>query len=298
MTVGNDSKCSCKCKCLNNNQDVTGILPTHQEIFERFYTGVTLHGFRFLIQGNGLRRTVWFLISTCVFSFSMFLSYGLLHDFFNRKMNTGVTRTYTQSVLDFPTVTICPLNPHSSQKLHNLPLDYTIEDFLRAKNDLIFNNTNEANESRNQFVQRLQEVGITSLFELYESYQLSFDEITNTEVINVIFEEPACSFYNTECNASWFTKRLNWGQYLCYQFNAYKPGQESLKAPLRVNGYFNNGLVLYLDLGAAADQIQNLHILPGLLVNIENYGKSVFSIRFFPIDFGKFFFHPFFDHFS
>ena len=243
------------CKASIQSEDK---LKTQGELFEEFYSGITLHGFRFLFEGKWIRRLIWLIICSCVFGFSMHLSYGLLEDFFNRKMNTGVTRTYTQSSLDFPTVTLCPLNPQSSQKLNNLPLEnYTAESFLAAERNLIVKQPN--NESR-KFLNELKNIKINSLTDLIELHQLSYEEFVTS-----------CSFFGRDCNATWFVRRFNWGQNLCIEFNSFNAEKSPLKAPIRTNEYFYTGLVLYLDFGAVDQSIRDA--IAGALLNIENYGN-------------------------
>jgi len=46
---------------------------TTSQLFQEFYSGVTLHGFRFLFEGKDLvRKLIWFVITTSVFVFAVY----------------------------------------------------------------------------------------------------------------------------------------------------------------------------------------------------------------------------------
>ena len=257
LEKNNNCQCNCKCGKTPASQTKAESLQTHRELFEEFYSGVTLHGFRFLFEGKWIRRLIWFTICSCVFAFSVYLSYGLLNDFFSRKMNTGVSRTYTESALDFPTVTICPLTSLSSRKLNNLPLvNYTAETFVQATQGVLEEPTNVTRK----FLSELEDIGINSLVDYADFYQLTYDEII-TE----------CYFYEIECKRSWLSRRLLWGQSLCLEFNPFLAEKDSLKAPIRTEGFLYEGLLLYFDLGGA-DRINSVE-KNALVLTIENYGN-------------------------
>ena len=89
---------------------------TPRELFEEFYSGVTLHGFRFLFEGNPVRRIVWLFITTGVFAFSIYLFYGLFKDFLQQKTITSLSKQFLDGEVVFPTVIVCPNNPHAANK--------------------------------------------------------------------------------------------------------------------------------------------------------------------------------------
>ena len=89
---------------------------TTKELFEEFYSGVTLHGFRFLFEGHSFRRVLWLFITTSVFAFSIFLFYELVKDFHQRKTITLTKKRFQEDDIVFPTVTVCPNNRFSKLK--------------------------------------------------------------------------------------------------------------------------------------------------------------------------------------
>ena len=89
LEKNNNCKCNCKCGKTPASQTKAESLQTHRELFEEFYSGVTLHGFRFLFEGKWIRRLIWFTICSCVFAFSFYLAYDLMSDYWNLTTSTG-----------------------------------------------------------------------------------------------------------------------------------------------------------------------------------------------------------------
>ena len=96
-------------------------------LFKDFRENVTMHGFRFLFEGSLLRRFIWFLITSTITAFVVILFYNLLFDYLEHKTVTNYDIEYVDR-LDFPTVSICPLNTVSNRKLQNLRGNLTTGD--------------------------------------------------------------------------------------------------------------------------------------------------------------------------
>ena len=229
------------------------------ELFEDFYSGVTLHGFRFLFQGHWSRRLVWFVITTGVFVFSTYLSSDLLMKYFKREAKTELKRIYVPQ-LYFPTITFCPLNTLSEEKLKHLPVnlsrDWFIEDVMEDEPTDI---------ERLQFAEYLETNGVNNLIDFYSVYHVLYEDLV-TDILHHFFtDDRICNFYGCPCNASIFTKRV-WENNLCFQFNALQEGVQKFYVK-KTFDYFS-GLELYFDF----KNIKTDSFLNGMIVMVTNYG--------------------------
>jgi len=84
-------------------------------LFERFAANATLHGFRYLVQDNRKRKCLWLIIILACFSFAGVLFYSILYDFLTYKTTTITTVVYDKTEIEFPTITVCPINCPMSQ---------------------------------------------------------------------------------------------------------------------------------------------------------------------------------------
>jgi len=243
---------------------------TKSQLFEEFYSSVTLHGFRFLFKGKNLvRRFIWLTITTSVFTCSVYLFEGLLSDFLERKTTVTSVIAYNEEEMDFPTITICPLNTQSKTKLQNLPGNYTRDEFLDQI--LLLQNPKAPNltQSQKDFFAGMREAGISSYLEFLKSFKMTYDELVNTDLAVDYLEYEVCIFYDKYCYSSDF-KTVIWRDTdLCMQFNPYVPGKKSLKAP-KTQDYYK-GFSVNLDLGDTSF-FEN-SFLHGVLVMVSKYGS-------------------------
>jgi len=241
------------------------------KLFEEFYSSVTLHGFRFLFKGKNLvRRFIWFIITSSVFAFSLYLFAGLLADFLERKTNMANVKVYKEQQMDFPTITICPLNTQSKKKLQNLNGSYTKDEFLDQILQLQYSEGPNLTQSQKDFFADVREAGISSHTEFLKSFKLTYDDMVETELALDYLGDDVCYFYNKYCYFDDF-KTVIWRDTdLCMQFNPYVPGKKSLKAP-KTQDYYK-GFSVNLDLGDTSF-FQN-NYLHGVLVMFNKYGSS------------------------
>ena len=235
---------------------------SHKELFEEFYSGVTLHGFRFLFQGHWSRKLVWFVITSAVFLFSIYL----FSDLYLEHQTTTESRTHFETEMKFPTITFCPLSTLSKKKLDNLPTDsirnwFTNEDPTR-------NLTKTKDNETLKFLENLETTRVDNLIDFYSVYHVGYEDLTETDILKKSFSiDRACTFYDRTCNISMFTKK-EWRGRLCFQFNALQNGQKQafVKGTL---DYFS-GLQLYFDFG----DVKETSDLNGMLVMVTRYGDS------------------------
>ena len=219
----------------------------HKDLFEEFYSGVTFHGFRFLFQGHWSRKLVWFVITSGVFLFSTYLFNDLLNEYLEHHTKTG-SATHFESEMKFPTITFCPLSTLSKKKFDNLPTeDWYMETF--------------------KFLEKMENTGVDNLIDFYSVYHVSFEDLTETDILKEPFIESACVFYDRACNISMFTKKV-WRGWLCFQFNALQDGRKQASVK-DAQDYFS-GLQVHFDFGGIES---NWH-LNGMLVIVTGYGDS------------------------
>ena len=182
-------------------------LKTHKELVKEFYSGITLHGFHFLFEGGNFRRLIWFLICSAVFTFSVFLFQDLLSDYLEHKTHTSISSTPVTKDIDFPTIVICPFDKSvSSGKLKDYPVNISITDFVALKNHLL-NGDGDINQTRS-FVEELVKHGIDTKEKFINSYDLPFQDVSDTEVLKYLMPDGSCSFYGQPCNETWFATRI------------------------------------------------------------------------------------------
>ena len=216
-------------------------------LFEEFYSGVTLHGFRFLFQGHWSRKLVWIVITTGVFLLSTFLFNDLLDEYLDHHTTTGSAKHF-ESEMKFPTITFCPLSTLSKKRFDNLPnKDWYMETF--------------------KFLEKMEITGVDNLIDFYSVYHVSFEDLTETDILKKPFIKKACEFYDRACNISMFTKKV-WRGWLCFQFNGLQDGRKQASVK-DAQDYFS-GLQVHFDLGGIKS---NWH-LNGMLVIVTKYGDS------------------------
>ena len=87
-------------------------------MWREFVQNTTLHGLRYVfLRGRPkLLRALWLLLIMAAACFHLSIVYGAVSKFIARPMSTSIHTEYVDA-LEFPAVTICPLNKLSRQKL-------------------------------------------------------------------------------------------------------------------------------------------------------------------------------------
>lgn len=99
--------------------------PTVSEMLKAFVNATSLHGIRYVFWRRPLwARIGWFGILLGFTGFFLFSAHGSIIKFVKRPINTVITQKY-ENELEFPAVTICPLNLASKKKLLALDKDTT-----------------------------------------------------------------------------------------------------------------------------------------------------------------------------
>ena len=106
-----------------NNNDGNRKLPCTYEMWTNFVNATSLHGIRYVFWRRPLwARIGWLLILLGFTAYFLFTAYESLTKYFRHPINTVVTQKYVDK-LDFPAVTICPLNLVSKKKMYALDGD-------------------------------------------------------------------------------------------------------------------------------------------------------------------------------
>ena len=158
---------------------------TAEELFEAFYSGVTLHGFRFLFEGPFSRRVVWLFITTGVFAFSIYLFIGLVLDFHQGKTITLTEKNFLEGEIVFPTVTVCPNNGFSKNKIIiNKPINFSATTDLSYKLHY-FEWLGSSYEK--EILEDLEKRGVEDFMEYARLYRIDMKDMINSEVILISF---------------------------------------------------------------------------------------------------------------
>ena len=94
----------------NNGQTTT-------EVWREFVDSTTLHGIRYVfMKRHILIRLVWMIVLLTSGGYYIFTVYRAFAKYYNRPVNTVLSRKHLKE-MDFPAVTICPLNLFATSKL-------------------------------------------------------------------------------------------------------------------------------------------------------------------------------------
>lgn len=94
----------------NNKQ-----IPT--EMWREFVDNTTLHGIRYVfMKHHVLVRLLWLVLLLTSGGYYVSIVYGAINKYYDRPINTVVSRKHLKE-MDFPAVTICPLNVFAKSKM-------------------------------------------------------------------------------------------------------------------------------------------------------------------------------------
>ena len=114
---------------IENGKKENNNLPSAFEIWKSFVDGTSLHGIRYVFWRRPLwARIGWLIILLLFTAYFLFTAYESLTKFFSFPINTVVTQKY-EDKLEFPAVSICPLNLVSRKNM------FTLDDDPDFKND-------------------------------------------------------------------------------------------------------------------------------------------------------------------
>ena len=98
-------------------------LPGSMEIWNNFVNATSLHGIRYVFWKRPLwARIGWLLILLAFTAYFLYTAHKSLVKYYNWPINTVITQKYSDK-LDFPAVSICPLNLVSRKKMSALDGD-------------------------------------------------------------------------------------------------------------------------------------------------------------------------------
>ncbi|XP_066922570.1 acid-sensing ion channel 2-like [Clytia hemisphaerica] len=240
-----------------------------EELFNTFYNSVTLHGFKFLFEKSSmLRKGVWFLIIMVAFMCSIALFFDLVGDFLERKTNIDTIEYYEENH-EFPTLTICPYDSQSKQKLNNLTVNYTKADFL----DLVQRISQPTSENLSltpeiqNFLKELDTRNVKNYMDLLSMYNMDFKDLIDNRVY---LNNETCQYYSKYCSKQDFETVIWNNHQTCIEFNSFISGKPSLVVG-KIDNRFR-GFQLYLDLGQTSYfRTADLH---GVMVMINKFGNA------------------------
>ena len=105
---------------IENGKKENNNLPSAYEIWKSFFDATSLHGIRYVFWRRPLwARIGWLLILLAFTAYFLFTAYRSITKFASFPINTVITQKY-EDKLDFPAVSICPLNLVSKKKMFTL----------------------------------------------------------------------------------------------------------------------------------------------------------------------------------
>lgn len=265
-------------------------LPTNYEIWFEFVNNTSLHGIRYIFWRRPLwARVGWLLVLLMFSAYFSFTAYKSLEKYFNHPINTVITQKYVNA-MDFPAVSICPLNSVSKKKMYALDGDinftkYGLNNSVCAATEsarkglpcgaamlccclsfFIYDGGNLVPNCTASLAQSLiaaqQNSGeFFDSVKFYEKYGQSVDEMLWPEVC--IFNGEV----NEPCGSGDFTPTVtDWG--LCHTFNA---GQGNIKKT-QISGPAG-GLNIWLD--SQTDDYTLARLSEGFSVVIHQQGEFI-----------------------
>lgn len=256
-------------------------LPSNYEILSDFVNNTSLHGIRYVFWRRPLwARVGWLLILLMFSSYFCFTVYKSLQKYVKHPINTVITQRYVNA-MDFPAVSICPLNSVSKKKIYALDVNDSVCAVTESARNgmpcgvamsccclsfLIFDGGNLVPNCTIPFAQSLIAAQNTSgeffdTVRFYKKYGQSVQEMLVHEVC----------FFNGEvkkqCGTDDFTPTVtDWG--LCHTFNA---GPENIKKA-EIGGPVG-GLNILLD--AQIDDYAFARFSEGFSVVIHQQGEFI-----------------------
>ncbi|XP_068762072.1 acid-sensing ion channel 4-A-like [Montipora capricornis] len=121
-------------------------LPTASKTWNAFVNVTSLHGIRYIFWERPLwARIGWLLILLGFTCYFLFTAHRSVTKFLKRPINTVITQTY-ENKIEFPAVTICPLNLISKKKMY--ALDSDVNFYYYGLNDSFCSATAAVREGR------------------------------------------------------------------------------------------------------------------------------------------------------
>ena len=242
-----------------------------RRVFEEFSNNVTLHGFRFIFdsQYHICRRLIWLILICSAIVFAVFLFYEIVIEFSEFKSVTAVSTEYDLSdQIDFPTVTICPLNEVLENKffkvLENLN---TTDHVIQLFRDYGMGAIGMVHDPEILAFHKI--IDGHSMEQLEKDWSLSFSDMTSEENLSPFTTQP-CSYYSTGCTEGEFLQITPWfGSRRCLQYNSFVLNKTTRKLPPMTTK--NAGLDMFLDL-KFDEEFTNEFPVQGARVIISPYG--------------------------
>lgn len=106
-----------------DNEEPEKKLPSASQMGKNFVDATSLHGIRYVFWRRPLwARLGWLVILLAFTAYFLFTAHNSLTKYYSWPINTVITQKY-EDKLDFPAVTICPLNLVSKKKMYALDGD-------------------------------------------------------------------------------------------------------------------------------------------------------------------------------
>lgn len=235
-----------------------------------FASNVTLHGFRYLFEQKGIRRLIWFIITTGCFSFSIVLFYSILKDFLTYKTTTATTTDYDRRKINFPTITLCPINYVSMKKLKSISNSISPKEFMSTFSLLRKEEFDQSHPNVSELLAFLKQNNISTVKEMTRLYELELPEMVDDEIVQKISGGAHyCYFERQPCTTENFTTVSTWSASLCSQFNGYS---ENRKVPLEVQSKgLNSGFSMTLNLHTE-ESIFSDYPFEGIILSVQSFG--------------------------
>lgn len=234
---------------------------TIQEKWEKLYTSISLHGFRYIFETTGITRILWTILFVGMVGFSVLLFYGNVSDFIHYKTTTLQEEIFNIEHLEFPTVTICNMNSVSAKKLNQANItSVTQQELLEFYQNLRQGDIDEEINGKRILQALKEERNVSTWMEIVTMFELGIEEMMHDEILNSFVEEP-CTFNDEICNETDFIPIVSEEFGLCFQYNSFYQN----KSMHATSSGVRSGLHLYL----------NIHEDDMLISDVPYQGLSV-----------------------
>ena len=253
-----------------------------EERFQTFCSDVTLHGFRYLFEGSAVRRCGWVLICLLSFVVSFLLFYNLVEDYLDRKTITSNFVRLQKDLLDFPTITVCPLTSRSASKLHKLSktLNVSMNDYLNFYQNLTTDQASQelfSNPKVIRIMNKLKQNNMTTPSQILFNHHFCGNNTIQNSPLSKTLEHgnQGCTFFQGKpCPVERIKCSEVAPQSVCFKFNWYDINKPSVKSPMSLRYY--DGFQMHLDLSDTFNWEEDTltkSLLHGVVITIEPYGK-------------------------
>ena len=253
---------------------------TEPESMSSFMEDTSLHGIRFLVAGNILRRLLWTLALLSSVGFCTFQMYKSFSAFHKRPYNTKITTVQVNNAKNpsFPAVTLCNFNSFNRRRFTNYVKKWTNWSTEDVEQKLII--YEQLMTSKNSLPKQtfLEHPELTYRYKSEKfHYLVLFSHLIEEMLLPSSMLINSCIINNEPCGSNNFTSSYNSAFGQCYTFNSGEAYHPIIQATMA--GQLN-GLKLLISIERPSYLANPINPFVGLTVLVHDQKTFPFMEQF------------------